>query len=263
MAYLQYNDTSLPRCARRRFGTVRQAREIQRQQVLSSRPLFNRGHGVNPDKKMIRCRVYGYFRGRLYAGAPHGGVEEARPEKGVAIVLWALLADHRDGDVAQRTQDRAANTGCKISARRFGRGGGFSSCNVDSHWHGLAISVAAGIVLLVSSALRLSYFNVFGSAGAILTLPRASSGSSMGLVQSNNGRRKQSCKNERREPEAKGHEPAHEGTTCLQRGAISALKRRECGASPVELLADLPAGGYHRFSKGRHGSRERLKVQSL
>ncbi|MGV7215408.1 CDP-alcohol phosphatidyltransferase family protein [Bradyrhizobium sp. UFLA05-112] len=91
------------------------------------------------------------------------------PEIGVAIVLWALLADHLDGVVAQRMQGR------RVETRRVGKNldsladlvsaGVFPAVTSIIIGHGSTISVAAGAILLVASALRLSYFNVFGSPG--------------------------------------------------------------------------------------------------
>lgn len=91
------------------------------------------------------------------------------PQWGVAIALWALLADHLDGVVAQRTRNRAPDTA------KIGK-------NLDS----LADLVSAGVfpavvvlqvngnswpalicaaILVLASALRLSYFNVHGLSG--------------------------------------------------------------------------------------------------
>jgi CDP-diacylglycerol---serine O-phosphatidyltransferase len=92
-----------------------------------------------------------------------------QPEWAVAVVLWALLADHLDGVVAVRTPGRLPETG------RVGK-------NLDS----LADLISAGIfpaivalqvsgnswpallcagALVVASALRLAYFNVVGLSG--------------------------------------------------------------------------------------------------
>ncbi|WFU40192.1 CDP-alcohol phosphatidyltransferase family protein [Bradyrhizobium sp. CB82] len=91
------------------------------------------------------------------------------PEGGVAIVLWALLADHLDGVVAQRTQGRAAETGQVgknlDSLADLVSAGIFPAVTSIIVGHGSTISVAAGTILVVASALRLSYFNVFGSPG--------------------------------------------------------------------------------------------------
>ncbi|MDX0264261.1 CDP-alcohol phosphatidyltransferase family protein [Sinorhizobium medicae] len=90
-----------------------------------------------------------------------------RVELGVAVALWALLADHLDGLVAQRLTTRAERTG------EVGK-------NLDSLADLVSAGVFPGIALLVvggsaalftavaallagASALRLSYFNVFGS----------------------------------------------------------------------------------------------------
>ncbi|WOH52599.1 phosphatidylcholine/phosphatidylserine synthase [Bradyrhizobium sp. sBnM-33] len=92
------------------------------------------------------------------------------PEIGVAVVLWALLADHLDGVVAQRTQGRPAETG-QIgknldSLADLVSAGVFPAVTSIIIGHGSTISVAAGTILVVASALRLSYFNVFGSPGS-------------------------------------------------------------------------------------------------
>ncbi|MCC8957958.1 CDP-alcohol phosphatidyltransferase family protein [Bradyrhizobium sp. Pear77] len=92
-----------------------------------------------------------------------------RLEVGVAIVLWALLADHLDGVVAQRTQGRAAETGQVgknlDSLADLVSAGVFPAVTSIIVGHGSTVTVAAGTVLVVASALRLSYFNVFGSPG--------------------------------------------------------------------------------------------------
>lgn len=62
----------------------------------------------------------------------------------------------------------------------------------------------------------------------------------MGLVHSSHARNGQSCKSEHMN-QNQGHDRAHQGTTCLQRDAISALNQRlECEARRVELAANLP-----------------------
>ncbi|QOZ33249.1 phosphatidylcholine/phosphatidylserine synthase [Bradyrhizobium sp. CCBAU 53421] len=92
-----------------------------------------------------------------------------RLEVGVAIVLWALLADHLDGVVAQRTQGRAAETGQVgknlDSLADLVSAGVFPAVTSIIMAHGSLVPVVAGTVLVVASALRLSYFNVFGSPG--------------------------------------------------------------------------------------------------
>ncbi|MFA1624914.1 phosphatidylcholine/phosphatidylserine synthase [Rhizobium mongolense] len=91
------------------------------------------------------------------------------PEIGVAIVLWALLADHLDGVVARRTRGRLAETGQVgknlDSLADLVSAGIFPAITLTTVGRGSAISVAAGTVLIVASVLRLSYFNVFGSPG--------------------------------------------------------------------------------------------------
>lgn len=65
------------------------------------------------------------------------------------------------------------------------------------------------------------------------------------------------------EPETKGHDRAHRGTTCLQRGATLALSRGlEREARRAELVADLPAGSliiarssiFERTTTGQSGT---------
>lgn len=89
------------------------------------------------------------------------------PEMGVATVLWALLADHLDGVVAQRTHGRPAETGQVgknlDSLADLVSAGVFPAVTSMVIGRYSTISVVAGTILLVASALRLSYFNVFGS----------------------------------------------------------------------------------------------------
>lgn len=91
------------------------------------------------------------------------------PEMGAATVLWALLADHLDGVVAQRTHGRSAETGQVgknlDSLADLVSAGVFPAVTSMVIGRGSPISVVAGTILLVASALRLSYFNVFGSPG--------------------------------------------------------------------------------------------------
>ncbi|TSE03664.1 hypothetical protein C1D09_025645 [Mesorhizobium intechi] len=91
------------------------------------------------------------------------------PEIGVAIVLWALLADHLDGVVAQLTRGRLAETaqvGKNLdSFADLVSAGVFPAVTSIVVGHGSALCVISGTVLVIASALRLSYFNVFGSPG--------------------------------------------------------------------------------------------------
>jgi CDP-diacylglycerol--serine O-phosphatidyltransferase len=99
-----------------------------------------------------------------------------RPELGVATVLWALLADHLDGVVAARTQGRAPETG-KIGKSLDSLADLVSAAIFpaivlleinQASWFALSISA----ILVVASALRLSYFNAFGlSGGRFLGVP--------------------------------------------------------------------------------------------
>ena len=92
-----------------------------------------------------------------------------QPEIGVAAALWALLADHLDGVVAQRTRGRAPET------RQVGKNlnsladlvsaGVFPATALIVVGGASVVSVCVGAVLVLASALRLSYFNVFGSPG--------------------------------------------------------------------------------------------------
>lgn len=89
-----------------------------------------------------------------------------RPEIGVAIVLWALLADHLDGMVAARTKNRPPETG-KVgknmdSLADLVSAGVFPAIALIQVGQGSALPVLAGAVLVLASALRLAYFNVFG-----------------------------------------------------------------------------------------------------
>lgn len=90
------------------------------------------------------------------------------PEWAVAIVLWALLADHLDGVVAVRTPGRAPETG-KVgknldSLADLISAGIFPAVVAleinDNSWPALLCAGA----LVLASALRLAYFNVFGLA---------------------------------------------------------------------------------------------------
>lgn len=98
------------------------------------------------------------------------------PEWAVAIVLWALLADHLDGVVAERTRGRAVETG-KIgksldSLADLVSAGVFPAVVLmevsAAAWPGFVVAA----VLVVASALRLSYFNAFGLAdGRFIGVP--------------------------------------------------------------------------------------------
>jgi CDP-diacylglycerol---serine O-phosphatidyltransferase len=90
-------------------------------------------------------------------------------ELAVATVLWALLADHLDGVVAQRTKGRAVETGqigkSLDSLADLVSAGVFPAIVLIVVGSGSLLSVSGGVVLVLASALRLSYFNVFGSPG--------------------------------------------------------------------------------------------------
>jgi CDP-diacylglycerol--serine O-phosphatidyltransferase len=94
---------------------------------------------------------------------------QGRPSLAVAIALWALLADHLDGVVATRTKNRAPETG-EIgrnldSLADLVSAGIFPAIVLIVLSNGSPLSVLASAILVVASALRLSYFNVFGSPG--------------------------------------------------------------------------------------------------
>ncbi|MCG5487492.1 MAG: CDP-alcohol phosphatidyltransferase family protein [Sinorhizobium meliloti] len=89
------------------------------------------------------------------------------PDLGVAIVLWALLADHLDGIVAMSTKDRPpeiAQVGKNLDSLADLVSGGVFPAVVGIVVGKVAIfTTVAGAVLICASALRLSYFNVVGS----------------------------------------------------------------------------------------------------
>lgn len=91
------------------------------------------------------------------------------PALGVAIALWALLADHLDGVVAARTQGRAVETG-KIgksldSLADLVSAGVLPGVVLIVVAEGAVWALATAMILAVASALRLSYFNAFGLDG--------------------------------------------------------------------------------------------------
>lgn len=93
----------------------------------------------------------------------------SRVELGVAVALWALLADHLDGIVAKRTYGRAPATG-EIgknldSLADLLSAGVFPAIALMVAAKMSPMAVACGALLVIASALRLSYFNVFGSPG--------------------------------------------------------------------------------------------------
>lgn len=91
------------------------------------------------------------------------------PEAGVAVTLWALLADHLDGVVAKRTLGRAPETGevgkNLDSLADLVSAGIFPAVTLIVVGQGSLLSILAAATLVLASALRLSYFNVFGSPG--------------------------------------------------------------------------------------------------
>jgi CDP-diacylglycerol--serine O-phosphatidyltransferase len=94
---------------------------------------------------------------------------QGHPSLAVAVALWALLADHLDGVVAARTKNRAPETG-EIgknldSLADLVSAGIFPAVLLIVLSNGSPLSVVAGAILVAACALRLSYFNVFGSPG--------------------------------------------------------------------------------------------------
>ena len=98
-----------------------------------------------------------------------GLVIAGHPDWGIAVVLWALLADHLDGVVAERTRHRAVETG-KVgksldSLADLVSAGVFPAVLILQMNAVSVLSIVCSAVLVVASALRLSYFNTFGLAG--------------------------------------------------------------------------------------------------
>jgi CDP-diacylglycerol--serine O-phosphatidyltransferase len=94
---------------------------------------------------------------------------QGQPELGVAIVLWALLADHLDGVVAARTKGRSPETG-KVgksldSLADLVSAGVFPAVAVMQVGNASWMALVVGALLVVASALRLSYFNAYGLEG--------------------------------------------------------------------------------------------------
>ena len=92
-----------------------------------------------------------------------------QPELGVSVVLWALLADHLDGVVASRTKGRSAQTqqvGKALdSLADLVSAGIFPAITLLTIGSQSALSVAAATILIILSALRLSYFSAVGLSG--------------------------------------------------------------------------------------------------
>jgi CDP-diacylglycerol--serine O-phosphatidyltransferase len=89
-----------------------------------------------------------------------------RVELGVAIALWAVLADHLDGVVARSSPDRD-ETVAQIGQSLDGfadlvYGSVFPASIAIKLGDGGPLGWLASTLLLVAGALRLSYFNVFG-----------------------------------------------------------------------------------------------------
>lgn len=88
---------------------------------------------------------------------------QGRPELGLALALWALLADHLDGMVARRTPNRpkdVAEVGKNLDALTDLVGACvFPAALLFSPAFGSWLSVAVAVALVVVGALRLSLFN--------------------------------------------------------------------------------------------------------
>lgn len=92
-----------------------------------------------------------------------------RLEAAVAVVLWALLADHLDGVVAGRTPDRSPEAG-KIgktldSLADLVSAGIFPAVALIVASGQSVAALIVGATLVLASALRLSYFTAFGLSG--------------------------------------------------------------------------------------------------
>ncbi|TCU32831.1 CDP-alcohol phosphatidyltransferase family protein [Rhizobium azibense] len=87
----------------------------------------------------------------------------------VAVALWSLLADHLDGVVATRTQNRAALTGhvgkSLDSLADLVSAGVFPGVLIAKASNGAPWGIATAVVLALASALRLSHFNSVGHEG--------------------------------------------------------------------------------------------------
>jgi CDP-diacylglycerol---serine O-phosphatidyltransferase len=99
-----------------------------------------------------------------------------RFELALAIVLWALLADHLDGIVASRTRNRdpeKSKIGKQLdSFTDLVSDAIFPAILVIQVNHASLLSLALAALLLIAGALRLSYFNTFGLSGSrFLGLP--------------------------------------------------------------------------------------------
>lgn len=98
-------------------------------------------------------------------------------ELAIAAVLWAVLADDLDGIVASRTRNRqpeVANIGKSLdSFSDIIYGAVFPAVILIQASEGTYLSLLAAMTLLVSGALRLSYFNNFGLTpdGAFTGIP--------------------------------------------------------------------------------------------
>jgi len=91
------------------------------------------------------------------------------PQWGVAIVLWALLADHLDGVVAARTRNRSPET-AKVgksldSLADLVSAGVFPAIVVLQVNANSTPALVCAVILVLASALRLSYFNAYGLSG--------------------------------------------------------------------------------------------------
>jgi len=98
-----------------------------------------------------------------------GQAVAGRPDSAIALGLWALMADHLDGLVAARTRNRGAETaeiGRNLdSLADLVSAGALPAVIALAAGGGSVLSSAAACCILGASALRLSYFNVFGKSG--------------------------------------------------------------------------------------------------
>jgi CDP-diacylglycerol--serine O-phosphatidyltransferase len=88
------------------------------------------------------------------------------PEFAIAVVLWAVLADHLDGVVASRARNRSVEV-AKMGKSLDGfsdlvHGAVFPSVILIQISSASYLSLFSAAVLLLAGALRLSYFSNFG-----------------------------------------------------------------------------------------------------
>lgn len=116
-----------------------------------------------------------------YAGALCGmagliSVVYGALDLGLAMILWAHVADSLDGWLARKQSLRAPDTkkaGAHLdSFTDFLAGGAFPLVFLAIYGQGEPISLIGGVLLCSAGLLRLSYFNVHGlNAGAFVGMP--------------------------------------------------------------------------------------------